>query len=130
MPAMQQRRLAMPFDARSVMLFAAIAMGGAAAQAQTASTPSAQSQSGAAMGGQGLSAAPGGSGGATFGGTQTGSGGTSASASFDRADTDKDSKLSQKEAARLPAISQNFKKLDTNHDGVLSREEFEAGVKS
>ncbi|WP_232521661.1 EF-hand domain-containing protein [Paracidovorax citrulli] len=55
---------------------------------------------------------------------------TSASASFDRADADKDGKLSAQEAARLPAISQHFKELDTNHDGALSRTEFEAGAKS
>jgi hypothetical protein len=44
MPTTQQRRPISPFDARSVMLFAALTMGGALAQAQTSSTPAAQSK--------------------------------------------------------------------------------------
>ncbi|AVT04646.1 EF-hand domain-containing protein [Paracidovorax avenae] len=132
MPATQQRRPTITFDARSVMLFAAIAVGSAAAHAQTspptssAGTHSTPSHSGTtSMGAHGLSAA--GSNRATFGGTSPA---TSASASFDRADADKDGKLNAQEAARLPAISQHFKELDTNHDGALSRTEFEAGAKS
>ena len=45
MPPTQQRRTLYPFDARSVMLFAALTMGGALAQAQSAqSAPSASPQ--------------------------------------------------------------------------------------
>ena len=44
MPPTQQRRTLYPFDARSVMLFAALTMGGALAQAQTAPSASPQSR--------------------------------------------------------------------------------------
>ena len=42
MPPTQQRRTLYPFDARSVMLFAALTMGGALAQAQSAPSASPQ----------------------------------------------------------------------------------------
>lgn len=137
MPATQQRRSALSFDARSVLLFAAMAVGGAAAHAQTSpsaststglhATPS-RSGSNGGNGAQGLSASAGG--GAVFGGTPTATSAPSAGASFDRADANHDGQLSAQEAARLPAISQRFKALDTNRDGALSRTEFEAGAKS
>ncbi|MDT0136516.1 EF-hand domain-containing protein [Acidovorax sp. PRC11] len=135
MPATQQRRSALSFDARSVLLFAAMAVGGAAAHAQTSPSAStstglhaAPSRSGSngGNGAQGLSASAGG--GAVFGGTPTAA--PSAGASFDRADANHDGQLSAQEAARLPAISQRFKALDTNRDGALSRTEFEVGAKS
>ncbi len=137
MPATQQRRSALSFDARSVLLFAAMAVGGAAAHAQTSPSAStstglhaAPSRSGSngGNGAQGLSASAGG--GAVFGGTPTATAAPSAGASFDRADANHDGQLSAQEAARLPAISQRFKALDTNRDGTLSRTEFEVGAKS
>jgi hypothetical protein len=53
----------------------------------------------------------------------------SARSAFDGADKNKDGQLSAKEAQKLPAIGARFQKLDTNHDGMLSREEFSASAK-
>lgn len=44
MPQPKQRRTLSPFDARSVLLFAALTMGGALAQAQTSPAPATQSK--------------------------------------------------------------------------------------
>ncbi len=44
MPQTKQRRPISPFDARSVMLFAALTMGGGLAQAQTSPAQAAQSR--------------------------------------------------------------------------------------
>jgi len=43
---------------------------------------------------------------------------------FDAADADKDGRLSKTEVAHLPYLAENFDRLDTNHDGYLSWEEF------
>lgn len=48
---------------------------------------------------------------------------------FDRADANKDDQLSAKEVQKLPAMSARFHQLDTNHDGMLSRQEFDAGAR-
>jgi len=53
-----------------------------------------------------------------------------ADAAFKRADANKDGKLSRQEAIRLPAVEQQFDKIDTNKDRFVSREEFEAALKS
>lgn len=109
MKAMQRRTYS--FDARSVMLFAALTLGGVGAlQAQTAA-PTDQTKP--------YSYGPG-----------TGNPSRAATDAFNRADTNKDGKLSEKEAARLPAISQRFKALDTDQDGTLSTAEFEKGMHS
>lgn len=104
------------FDSRSVMLFAALAMGGTASlQAQTPSTaPRAQSSPfTAGPAASSPAAAP-----------------TAAKAAFDRADTNRDGQLNAKEAQTLPAIGNRFEQLDKNRDGMLSREEFAEGAQS
>ncbi|MCY1163219.1 EF-hand domain-containing protein [Polaromonas sp.] len=45
-------------------------------------------------------------------------------AAFARSDTNKDGKLDRKEAENLPAVAQRFDQIDANHDGFISREEF------
>ena len=121
MKAQQRRTL---FDTRSVMLFAAISLGGAGAlqaQGQT-SAPSPQfgpSEKTAPQTGSKFSSGPGPS-----------SSNVGSAAAFDRADANKDGQLSAKEAAKLPAIGQRFKELDTDQNGTLSRDEFEKGANS
>jgi Ca2+-binding EF-hand superfamily protein len=41
-------------------------------------------------------------------------------------DTDKDGRISSKEAAAKPEMAQRFGQLDSNHDGYLDRVDFEA----
>jgi Ca2+-binding EF-hand superfamily protein len=45
-------------------------------------------------------------------------------AAFNRADTNRDGRLSRKEAEHFPMLSQRFDSFDMNHDSFLSREEF------
>lgn len=125
----QQRRSYM-FDSRSVMLFAALTLGGAGAiqaQAQSPSPTTASPQFG--PGGEGNSSAPRGSG-YTIGPSEAQQPAQAAAAAFDRADSNRDGQLSAREASQLPAVSQRFRELDTNQDGMLSRSEFEKGVNS
>ena len=117
----RQRRI-YSFDTRSVMLFAALSLGGAGvmhAQAQ-ASHPSPSF-------GPAAKTAPQASSQFTIGPAQSSA---AAAAAFDRADANKDGQLSAKEAKQLPAISQRFKELDTDNNGSLSRTEFEKGANS
>jgi len=118
MPQTTRRHLP-SFDARSVMLFAALSMGGALAHAQQpASAPSAQPKY--QIGPSAPAAQP------TIGPASAGSPTASA---FERADTNRDGQLSAAEAAQLPAIGNRFAQLDKDHNGSLSRAEFEAGAK-
>ena len=122
----RQRRI-YSFDSRSALLFAALAIGGAGAMQAQAQTPSPQfgpaakpaSQTESTFSsGPGTTAAP----------SQSTAAATAAASAFERADTNKDGKLSEKEAAMFPAIAQRFKELDTDKDGVLSPTEFEKGA--
>lgn len=95
------------FEARSVLLVAAMAVGGmAAAQGQT-SAPSPARTASAAAGGIPANKAT----------------SKDVDAAFDRADTDKDGKLSRTEAENLPAVAQRFEQIDTDRDTFVSREE-------
>ncbi len=116
------------FDTRSVLLFAALSLGGVAAlhaQPQPSAgstTPGASQRAPRAVMGPGPSSA------------QPGSAGMNASdtaskAAFDRADTNHDGQLSPTEAAALPAIGNRFEELDTDRNGMLSNAEFHEGVK-
>lgn len=133
MPQRTPRRT-LSFDARSVMLFAALSMGGAALQAQTASTPSSSSAtrlqsgvSGGSASGTGLRP-PSGNGSPQGSTTQTAQ--ATIQAAFRRADANQDGRLSPAEAASFPAIGNRFKELDRDRDGSLSVEEFQAGASS
>ena len=44
-------------------------------------------------------------------------------AAFDRADTNKDGKLSRAEAENLPSVAQRFEQIDADRDTFISREE-------
>ncbi len=50
-------------------------------------------------------------------------------ASFVRADTNKDGKLSREEAEQLPALAQRFEQIDTDGDKFISRAEFDKAMK-
>lgn len=49
-------------------------------------------------------------------------------AAFDRADRDRDGRLSRAEAEHFPMVSQRFEQFDTNHDGAISRAEFHSAA--
>ena len=49
---------------------------------------------------------------------------------FARADVNKDGKLDKKEAEMMPAIAARFEQLDTDADGFISREEFDKATGS
>ena len=53
----------------------------------------------------------------------------SGSTAFQRADTNRDGKLSREEAERLPAVAEVFQEHDRNKDGFLAPEEFEQAIR-
>jgi hypothetical protein len=98
-----------PFDTGSMLLFSALAIGGAATAYAQAKSP-------------------------TFGPgpaqttTAQPAAASSAASAFERADINHDGQLSPQEAAQLPAIAGRFKQLDTDGNGALSRSEFDKGA--
>lgn len=102
-----KQRTTFSFETASLMLFAALSMGTAAAYAQT--------------GGSSMGAAPRST-------ARLADSAAAARKAFDRADANQDGMLSPQEAAMLPAVGNRFEQIDTDGDGALSREEFDAGV--
>ncbi len=51
------------------------------------------------------------------------------SATFKQADKNGDGKLSRQEAAALPAVADNYDKVDANADGSISADEFTKAMK-
>lgn len=101
MSAKRRKKFLLPnFEACSVALFAACAIGAAGAHAQASSNTT---------GNSGRSRA--------------------GDTAFSRADSNKDGKLSREEARLLPAIYERFDQIDTDRDQFLSRAEFEEGLK-
>lgn len=97
------------FELRSVLLVAALAVGGmGAARAQTAppspasptSPPSQMAPSGSVP--------------------QNRTTPKDVEAAFGRADANKDGKLDRQEAEHLPAVAQRFEQIDANHDTFIS----------
>ncbi|TAM42059.1 MAG: EF-hand domain-containing protein [Burkholderiaceae bacterium] len=111
-----KRRYLPNFEARSVMIIAAWAVGSAAAQAQTPYSPPPRPQ--APM------AAPSGAMDPPRAGAKE-----DASAEFMRADSNRDGKLSRKEAQAIPSLAQHFEQVDADHDGFISREEYDKAMK-
>jgi hypothetical protein len=50
-------------------------------------------------------------------------------AAFAAADANKDGKLTKQEAAGVPGLVANFEMVDTNHDSLVSKAEFEKAIK-
>ena len=95
------------FEARSVLLVATLAFAGiAGAQGQTIS-PVPGRDAPAATGSVPANKAT----------------SNDVNAAFDRADADKDGKLSRTEAENLPAVAQRFEQIDSDRDTFVSREE-------
>jgi hypothetical protein len=103
------KRTDFPFDTGSMLLFAALALGGAVTAYAQANSPSI---------GPGPSEPK----------TATATAASPTTNAFERADTNRDGQLSAQEAARLPAIGGRFKQLDADGSGALSRSEFEKGA--
>ena len=95
------------FETRSVLLVAAMTFGGiAGAQSQTTSPNPATDASAEA--------------GSIASNTVTAK---DVDAAFDRADTDKDGKISRTEAENLPSVARRFEQIDTDRDTFISRQE-------
>lgn len=95
------------FEARSVLLVAALTLGGAAgAQGQTTAPSPEAAASGAASSIPANRATA-----------------ADIDAAFERADTNKDGKLSRTEAENLPGVAQRFELIDTDRDTFVSRDE-------
>lgn len=107
------------FDARSVLLFAALALGGAVGT---------QAQQKAPTFGPAPSIPPATP--VTPAPTAPAPSAAAAAAAFERADGNHDGHLSPPEAAALPAVAERFEQWDTDRDGRLSRAEFDRGLAS
>ena len=106
-PNNRNRHFIPNFEARSVLLVAAVTFGGiGGAQGQTTAPSPSTSASAAAEIIRANKGSP-----------------SDVDAAFDRAHTNTDGKLSRAEAENLPSVAQRFEQIDTNRDTFISREE-------
>ena len=94
------------FEASSVVLVAALALGTLAAVTASHAQTSPPAATPAAAGGASKTSA------------------RDLDAAFGRADVNKDGRLDKKEAEVMPAIAERFGQLDADSDGAISRGEF------
>ncbi|WP_295852600.1 hypothetical protein [uncultured Xylophilus sp.] len=99
-PTAAPRTHGLPFDARSVLLFSLLTFGIAAA---LHAQPASAAQA---------------------------AGTPDVGAVFQRADADRDGRLSRSEADYLPTVARYFDRIDTDRDGSISLQELTAAVKS
>lgn len=112
MKTTQRRKF--PFEACSVLLFSALALG-SVGSAHAQLTPGTRSQPAAAT----APAAPAAPSKFSMGPGQP------VQDDFAQLDSNHDGKISAQEARTQPALAKNFKQWDKNHDGTLSRQEFQ-----
>ena len=93
------------FEARSLALFASLALGSTLAAAQFSIGP------------------------APLKPEQNVASAQQVATEFKKIDADRNGAISRKEAAPLKGLSRNFDKVDANRDGALSRQEFEQSLK-
>lgn len=113
------------FELRSVVLMAALAMGAAAAARAQNSPPSPTSP--ASPSSPSAQLAPSATA-ATIPPNRVTR--NDLEAAFNRADTNRDGKLSRQEAEHFPAVAQRFELIDTDHDTFISRSEFSSAAGS
>lgn len=104
------------FDARSLVLFASLTMGGTQAIMAQSIYPTPAQRAAAPSQVQLAQAAP-----------QPSA--PTADQAFDRADANGDGKLTLREAERFPAVAERFHQFDVDKNGSLSRAEFASGLK-
>ena len=110
-------RLLHRFDARSLVLFASLTMGGTQAILAQSTTPAASQPAWTAPAAHVAQATP------------AAPASSSVDQAFDRADANGDGKLTLREAERFPAVAERFSQFDQDKNGSLSREEFAQGLK-
>lgn len=104
-----RRRNIRNFEARSVALFAALALTTALSGAQSGTAPAASCAGDAIPPNKWTLA--------------------QIEDAFRKTDTDGDGSISRREASRWTGLARNFDRLDSNQDGRLSRAEFDEGLK-
>ena len=109
------------FEIRSVLVIATFAMGAVAAHAQTGTTLSTTPDKPQVA----VTTLTDRSDGSTRIVAQNRASRSQLDAAFDRADRNRDGKLSREEAEHFPALVQRFDLIDGNRDSFLSRDEFE-----
>lgn len=108
------------FEIRSLLVIATFAMGAVAAHAQSGAVPSLVNSQQPQLA---MTAVTDTASARTV--AQNGASRSQIEAAFNRADRNRDGKLSRAEAEHFPLLVERFELIDGNHDAFLSRDEFE-----